>query len=354
MRYNFGEKIMNYEKVKREIIRIVNKLFGTHIPLTEEQKIMNLIDNRIVKLSQLSYVDPLIIENKLIKCKFNNQLYKLTQHDDIIPVFLASDDNYAPFLTTCMFSILENTQSFIEFHILDNGITSQNKLKLEKSLSIFEYKQIYYHDMKLFDLSKFPNLRHYTLTAYCRFYIPQVYQSNKKIIYLDIDTIILGDIRELYSQDLGKYALGAVLEDFANNYICLKEKIYPEYAGGDKYFNSGVLLIDLEKFNSMGYFQKIIDITVEYNDKLLCADQDTLNIVFQNDFKVLDYKYNFMPDYGIKLYEKHPDYNENPIILHYTVGKPWKNLSCRNRDFWNVLICTAFKDEFYEKYLESY
>lgn len=382
---------MKFKKLKRETIRIINKLFRINIPLplTDEQKIINTLNNAVynpvyqhqlinifknilnnheieqnlttvcndtIKNNLLhSYLEPLMIENKLIKGKFNNQLFKLSQQHDIIPVFLASDDNYVPFLTTCMFSILENTRSFIEFHILDNGITSQNKLKLEKSLSIFDYKEIYYHDMKAFDLSQFPNLRHYSLTTFCRYFIPKIYPYDKRILYLDIDTIILGDIRELYVQDLDNYALGAVLEDFyEGNYTYLKENIYPEYEGGDKYFNAGVLLIDLGKFNAAGYFQKLINTTVQYFDKLSCADQDVFNIIFQNNFKILDYKFNFMPDYEHKLLEKHPDCVIDPVLLHFTAGKPWKNQSCRNKDFWNILICTAFKDEFYEEYLNFF
>ena len=71
----------------------------------------------------------------------------------------------------------------------------------------------------------------------------------KKILYIDVDVIIKDDIAELYNQNLGKYSVGAVLEDFyAGNYSTLKNKIWPAYQGKDRYFNAGVMLLDIQKF----------------------------------------------------------------------------------------------------------
>ena len=55
---------------------------------------------------------------------------------DIIPIFLASDEKYTPFLCTTMYSILEQTNSFIQFYILDGGIKSKDLIK--QSLKIFK------------------------------------------------------------------------------------------------------------------------------------------------------------------------------------------------------------------------
>ena len=48
-----------------------------------------------------------------------------------IPIFLASDENYAPFLCTTLFSILKHTESFIEFYVLDGGIENKSKILIE-------------------------------------------------------------------------------------------------------------------------------------------------------------------------------------------------------------------------------
>ena len=54
-----------------------------------------------------------------------------------IPIFLASDENYAPFLCTTLYSILEHTKSFIDFYVLDGGIEANSKGLIEKSLRQF-------------------------------------------------------------------------------------------------------------------------------------------------------------------------------------------------------------------------
>ena len=49
-----------------------------------------------------------------------------------IPIFLSSDNNYAPFIETTIASICDNTKSFCEFFILDGGITKENQEKICK------------------------------------------------------------------------------------------------------------------------------------------------------------------------------------------------------------------------------
>ena len=55
-----------------------------------------------------------------------------------IPIFLSSDNNYAPFVATTMVSILANTNSFIEFYVLDGGITSENVEKIQSLKNNFK------------------------------------------------------------------------------------------------------------------------------------------------------------------------------------------------------------------------
>lgn len=269
-----------------------------------------------------------------------------------IPIFLSSDDNYAPFLCTTMYSILENTKSFISFYVLDGGITEKSKKLINESLKNFSNYTIKYVDMALFGLDRFPNIRHYSLNTFSRYFIPEIAPDLGKVIYMDVDIIVKGDIAELYSQELGEYPLAAVLEDFyKGNYTALKEKVYPDYVGNDVYFNAGVLLLDVRKLVQNKYSQKMIDLTIKLQDKLCCADQDVLNILFENNFKILDYKYNFMPDLFPLLKEKHPEIKKvNPLLIHYVVQKPWKEVSSMSRDFNEILVKTAFQEIVKQKF----
>ena len=276
----------------------------------------------------------------------------MNKNQQSIPIFLASDDNYAPFLCTTMYSILQNTKAQISFYVLDGGITDKSKKLISKSLFKFDNYQILYTDMTTFGLERFPDVAHYSINAFSRYFIPEIAPDLEKALYIDVDVIVKGDIVELYNQDLENYDIAAVLEDFyAGNYTNLKEKIYPKYNGGDKYFNSGVLLFNVQNFIKKKYPEKFVKLTIDLYDKLCCPDQDVFNIVFENNFKILDYKYNFMPDHLEMLKTKHPEIqNIEPLIIHYTSQKPWKAKSARSADFDEVLKKTKFYEIVKEKY----
>ena len=272
-----------------------------------------------------------------------------------IPIFLACDDNYAPFLCTTMYSILLYTKSNVNFYVMDGGISATSKKLIDESLKSFKHKKITYFDISKYGLERFPNLRHYSLNTFSRYFIPDLTPTLKKILYIDVDVIIKDDIAELYNQNLGKYAVGAVLEDFyAGNYSTLKNKIWPAYQGKDRYFNAGVMLLDIQKFIKNNYSKQLVDLTIELFDKLSCPDQDVLNILFDGNFKVLDYRYNFMPDHERMLQEKHPERGiVEPLVIHYTAQKPWKAQSARSADFNEILQRTKFAKIVKKKFMQQ-
>ncbi len=256
----------------------------------------------------------------------------------IIPVFLASDENYAPFLAVVMYSILLNTESFVEFYILDGGICEKSKEKIEKSTSKFQNKKITYFNMQEFGLEKFPNLSHYSVNTFSRYFIPKLTPNLSKAIYLDVDTILTGDISMLFNESIDEYPLAAVPEDFyKKNGEFLKENIYQQYQNPDDYFNAGVLLLDVQKLIENNFSNGLINLTMQYSDKLNCADQDIFNIVFEGKYKKLDHKYNYIPDFCIN-YGK-----VSPLIIHYAGKKPWKVLDApMSKEFFNTANKTAF------------
>ena len=91
-----------------------------------------------------------------------------------IPIFLASDENYAPFLCTTLYSILNNTKSCIDFYILDGGIDKKSRVLIKKSLKNFKNFSIKYFDMSKYNLERFPNLQHYSLNTFSRYFISQL------------------------------------------------------------------------------------------------------------------------------------------------------------------------------------
>lgn len=270
-----------------------------------------------------------------------------------IPVFLAADENYAPFASLLMKSVLNNTSSFVCFVVMDGGIKAKTKKLIEKDLEKYPNKKLYFADMEKYDLENFPSIRHYTTNTFSRYFIHDIAPELKKVIYLDSDIIVRKDIKELYEQDMGGYPIAALpeIKYFFPNGVRRLKMSYPKFQG-QEYFNAGVLLIDVQKFNQMGFYKKAIDLTQKLNGKTRCPDQDVFNILFENNFKQLSADFNFMP-IRMDFYRRaNPDSKIDPVVLHYATSlKPWNtNYSYFQKDFEDVLRDSVFYEVVKKKY----
>lgn len=270
-----------------------------------------------------------------------------------IPIFIASDDNYAPFIATAIASICDNTKSFCEFYVLDSGISITNqekicelksrfnnfsveflKIDLEKDLNSIEYKNPFVHS---------------TISTYNRFLISKLKPNLGKVIYLDSDIIVMGDIEELFCIQLGNYLLGAISELNTNPKNAKQRCLALNLDCNHAYFNAGVLLLDTQKWAQENIAQKLFETEKLYRTKLQWADQDVFNILFNNNYLRLPEKFNYLTS------EQKID-NEL-IIRHFDTNiKPWHfhpNLSStliKNcEDFWKYMKMTKFYYETLDK-----
>ncbi len=268
-----------------------------------------------------------------------------------IPIFLASDENYAKYMAVTMTSIFTNTEEFIEFYILDGGITDETKkkfedLKLIKQNFSIEFIKV---DMSLFE--NFPTVAHFTASMYSRFLIPDLKPEINKAIYMDVDVIVNGDIKELFNIDLENYPIAATpylheLEANPENWCdSIKKRIGLNLRS--KYFNSGLLLMDCDYFRKNNLQKFLFETTKEKAKDLLCPDQDILNITFENNYKILPANYNLIIDMTDKnIFDK---YKDGFYVLHYTGGKgyrPWLNSECLgSQEFWKNAQNTPFYEQ---------
>ncbi len=148
----------------------------------------------------------------------------------------------------------------------------------------------------------------------------------KRVLYLDADTIVLGDVRELWAADLGDFPAGAVTdcyqdaEEFAETWGLTK---------GGRYINSGVMLIDLDKVRASKLFTKALAFVAEHGAKLPFGDQCALNNLFWKNMAVLEPTWNvqrYTDDEEI-ISETAPDRRwgyPKPRLIHYLgADKPW-------------------------------
>ena len=121
-----------------------------------------------------------------------------------IPIFFASDDNYLPFLDVTLVSLIEHASKdyFYNVYVLNTGLNEIGKNKIKRLEN--ENFAINFVDMTDYigDLhKKLKNVYHFSLAAYYRLFIQGKFPQYKKILYLDCDIIVLGDVSELYNTD---------------------------------------------------------------------------------------------------------------------------------------------------------
>lgn len=279
-----------------------------------------------------------------------------TNNEPIVLISTA-DDNYAMPLAVTVKSALINLQNKrqVVLYVLDGNITPANKHKIVQSLNsdlidIFwvQPDESLLVNMKLDD-------KYNTLVVYYRLFISQLIpQHFKKAIYIDSDVVVLGDLEQLWHIDVGDKYLLAV-QDIWQRYVRKAMKNYqkigidPDY----KYFNAGVLLINLEKWRSDNLGTKALEFIEQNRKYLRWHDQDGLNGVLTGQWGELDPKWNQMKAiYDYSSWTESP-YTEdvfnqvlhNPQIVHFAdFPKPWQpNCKHPKQDlFFEYLALTAW------------
>ncbi len=264
---------------------------------------------------------------------------------EVIPIFFAIDDGYMPFLAVALESLIENSSKkyYYSIKVLYTNISEENKKKINKykreNVNI-EFVDLNYYIEKVKD--KLYTRDYYTNTTYFRLFIANLYPQYNKAIYLDSDIVVLGDIAELYNQDIGDNLIAAAPDD-----VIQTTKVFQEYAEKvvgvadyRNYFNAGILLMNLDEFRRFDFQNKFLYLleTIKFT---VAQDQDYLNRLCKGKVKIIDKGWDKMPI-------GNDDFNEKDLkIIHYNLAdKPWHYDNIRYKDyFWKY----AKKTEYYNQ-----
>lgn len=251
----------------------------------------------------------------------------------------ASDNNYVQHLTASVISLFRNNRS-CEFHvyILSNEI---EEYKIEQ---LKEIAREHGHIIEIIEINeKISNIKdkiaitgHLTISAYSRLFLASlVSESVEKILYLDCDTIINGDITPIWNYDIDKYYIAGVLDNI-NPDIKLKTKMELS----DDYINSGVVLVNLKRWREDRMESKFLDFIASFDYQVPHHDQGVLNSVIREKF-LLPLKYNvqtpvFLMSHKNLLHyfnlnsfyskQEYDDSKTSSVIIHFTpfyTDKPW-------------------------------
>ena len=273
----------------------------------------------------------------------------INNNQDKVHVVSVCDDNYAQHLGVMITSLFENASKskHIVVHIVDVGIKGVNKERLNRIALKYNTGFKFYKD-KINDFSKFEVRRHITHAAYHKISIPDLLDyAISKVIYLDPDIIVKDDIWVLWNVDISDTYLAAVENPKFNRYDHLN------LPRGAKIFNSGVMVINLDKWRNNRIKEKVTDILHEKSAEFFLHDQDGFNAVLYDHWIELPPKWNqqyIFHIYPRDIYFIKKDYIaaiKKPSIIHFTShSKPWHyvNEHPQKYEYYNYLKLTEWKD----------
>lgn len=227
-----------------------------------------------------------------------------------------------------IFSALKNAapQDKFHFYILDNKISAAGKKKIESLRAAYPFELTYLPlDEKLFAACDVKRAQ-WTLSIFGRYLIPKLIPEDK-VLYLDCDVMVRGSLQDLWETDLTDYYIAGVPDYNVIFRGRLKERFGADFKV-EEYVNSGVLLINNQKWRAENLFEKLLDYSVKNASSLQYPDQDAINFICREHKKMLPDYYNvrsylYKPD----LFLHHPRFNEiiqapkKAIIRHFA---PWK------------------------------
>jgi len=229
-------------------------------------------------------------------------------------IVLAADDNYSIPLGITMLSILMNSNNpvEIEFFVLENKISITKKEQIRELVLGYGAAIQFFGVSDFLDNYNLPEMRHLNKSAYSRLFIPKII-DRKKVIYLDTDIIVNLDLQVLLNKDISTYLLAAVPEPESAKIIFERD----DFELVD-YFNSGVMLINIELWKQSMITEKALNFIDNYPEKIKSADQDVLNYVCSKQWMKIENIYNYEITYN------EPSSPNGAKIIHYIGStKPW-------------------------------
>jgi lipopolysaccharide biosynthesis glycosyltransferase len=169
-----------------------------------------------------------------------------------------------------------------------------------------------------------------------RFFIPLLFPLYEKAVYIDSDTILLGDVGELFDMELGENAVMAMVDPKVD--VIKEFREYVEKAldvPHTEYVNDGVMLMDLKKMRKMKYLSTMVEMIQKYDADLVAPDQDYLNVILKGKIGHFGSEWNAEPT---------AEFDKNVKLVHFNLfNKPWhyKNVP-GEKIFWNAAKGTGF------------
>lgn len=237
---------------------------------------------------------------------------------------------FRPLLCQCLQSIVKHGgEEHYDAYILHSDLTQED---MDAVTAVSDRVRCRFVTVNPADFDGFPESGRYPRQIYYRLAAPLLLpEALDRILYLDVDTLVINPLRELYSMDFeGSYYIACThvreaLTRFNNHRLNVPE--------GAPYVNTGVMVLNLEALRQNLTMEEIRQTALQKVDSFWLPDQDLLTVLHGDKILLADtQKYN-LSDRILNLYNanpRHPRHDlawvrENTVVLHFCgKNRPWK------------------------------
>ncbi len=200
---------------------------------------------------------------------------------------------YLEIMLVSMYSLIENGGlEKIHFHIVTADFDEEANNKVGEFLSRFPNVTYNLYRLEDYPIDNYgiPSWRG-TQIANARLFFPRIIkESNPNIdnlLYIDSDTIIKGNLTGL--KEYNGSTVCAAREEGA------KKETYQERLGLDRYYNSGVIYLNVDKWNSLDFEHEMKLFNPQGKYRIIYPDQDIFNLVLREEIETIPSRYNLSP-----------------------------------------------------------
>lgn len=272
---------------------------------------------------------------------------------------VAINDGFLRYAYVMITSLLENHKGReVTVYVLHRGIDREKLFVFEKLAK--QYDQTI-HCLEIREdmfPGELPCSEKWPVEIYFRLALPYLLPKEERILYLDADVIVNQSLSELYETELEGHLLAACPDVSDGSLSDLQKELFRDYLDeeGFHYYNSGVLLMDLEGIRREFSFEYLIDQAFLLQEKLSAFDQDLINFVFRSRILELEAaRYNHFARIGFLRGIGYEEILERRIaIIHYSGPKPWSAVNLRTnveKLWWVYAKMTPYYREMMEELL---
>ena len=247
-------------------------------------------------------------------------------------LLFAINSKFVHLLCNCLCSVVTNGGADgYEAYILHSDLTEEDQFMIRKNADLCVTCHFIQVDERLFE--GFPENERYPKQIYYRLMAPLLLPDDlDRILYLDVDLVVINPLRELYGTDFEEnyYAACSHVKGFLTKCNQIRLGVAEEVP----YINTGVMMMNLPLLRREMTIDTIREVARQKMHTFILPDQDLLTVMHGEHIKLLDTMVYNLSDRTLLTYNANPlnearDLNwvrENTVIIHYFgKNKPWRD-----------------------------